>query len=56
VKKGSKNPEKALRDCQTRDNVKDIWAKEKGIFMLRIPYWDLNIIEQTLDERIKNPH
>ena len=54
IVKGSKNPEKALKDCQTRDNIKDIWAKEKGIFMLRIPYWDIENIELILDEKIKN--
>lgn len=33
---------------QQRDNIKNIYAKEKGIRLVRIPYWDFNNIESIL--------
>lgn len=35
---------------QTRDKVKDSYCKENKIDLLRIPYWELDNIEDILDE------
>ncbi len=40
---------KNLEDCQRRDRVKDEWARENNIPLLRIPYWDFDKIEELID-------
>lgn len=42
-----------LRDTQLRDKIKNDFAKEKNIPLLRIPYTDFENIEQILTDKLK---
>jgi hypothetical protein len=41
--------QKNLEDCQRRDKIKNEWAKENNIPLLRIPYWDFDRIEELIE-------
>ena len=40
---------KRFEDCQSRDKIKNEWAKANNIPLLRIPYWDFDRIEELID-------
>lgn len=41
-----------LKKQQTNDKIKTKYCKENNIYLLRIPYWDFNNIEQILTETL----
>lgn len=41
-----------LRMIQQHDKIKNNYCKAKGIYLIRIPYWSINKIEQILDEEL----
>ena len=43
------------QDCVRRDKIKDQYCKNNNIKLIRIPYWDLDKIEEILEAKIKNP-
>lgn len=47
--------EEALIETQKRDAEKDRLCEEHGVRVLRIPYWELDRIQDILKEVIKNP-
>ena len=44
-----KEKQKNLEDCQRRDKIKNKWAEENNIPLLRIPYWDFDRIEELIE-------
>ena len=46
--------EENLLDLQHRDNIKNEYAKQNNINLVRIPYWELDNIEQVLSKIINN--
>lgn len=46
--------EKALKEIQRRDNIKTLYCRENNIKLIRIPYWDFSILEEILEEELKN--
>jgi len=50
IRMGVSNPEKALRDCQLRDQAKREWCKKNGIRLIEIHYYQFYKIESILDE------
>lgn len=47
--------EKELEKNKARDKIKDDYCKEKGIKLIRIPYWKSEHMEEYLfDELVKN--
>ena len=47
--------EKELEKNKARDKIKDEYCKEKGIKLIRIPYWKSEHMEEYLfDELVKN--
>lgn len=54
-KKGVKKPNAAKRLINqiNHDIDKDMWCKETQNSMLRIPFWELPILEKIVDEKIK---
>ena len=47
--------EQELLNVQRRDKIKDDYCKEKGIKLIRIPYWKSEYMEEYLfDELVKN--
>jgi len=44
--------EDKLEETQRNDNIKKRYCKEKGILLLRIPYWDFNNIEEILSKHL----
>lgn len=42
-----------LKLTQTRDNIKNKYCKDNSINLLRIPYWEMDSIEEILDEEFK---
>lgn len=38
----NRDNKESLQDRQKRDQIKNNWAKEKNIPLIRIPYWELN--------------
>lgn len=42
--------EKSFKDTQKRDKIKNKFCKDNGINLLRIPYYELDNIEDILDE------
>lgn len=44
--------EENLLDLQHRDNIKNNYAKQNNINLVRIPYWELDNIEQVLTQII----
>ena len=55
INKKIPNPEERLRDAQIKDNLKDIYAKENNLDMIRIPYWEIDMINEILDVNLKIP-
>ena len=49
INRGSKNPEKDLENAQYNDSLKNKYAEENGIKMLRISYKEKNNIAKILD-------
>lgn len=47
--------QKSLDDTKKRDSIKNIWVRQKGIKLLRIPYWRRSEIEMLILEFIKSP-
>lgn len=43
---GSWNTEKSVKDTQYRDKVKDDYCSAHNIKMIRIPYWDYDILDK----------
>jgi hypothetical protein len=50
IRMGVSNPEKALRDCQLRDQAKREWCKKNGIRLIEIHYYQFRKIEAILDK------
>lgn len=50
-KKKRKNQD--LFECMERDNIKSEYAKKKKIKLIRIPYWEIDNIENILDRELK---
>jgi len=50
VRKGVRNPEKALRKCQARDQAKREWCKKRGIKLIEIHHYQIGKIEAILDK------
>ena len=46
----------SLRKTQKHDSIKNKYCEEHGIYLIRIPYWDLNRIDEILDEKFNNIH
>ena len=44
--------EKAFKEIQTSDRIKDKYCKRVGIKLLRIPYWNFRRIEKIIDKNI----
>ena len=44
--------EKSFKDTQTRDKIKNNYCKDNGINLLRIPYWELDNIEEILYKEV----
>lgn len=42
--------EKSFKDTQIRDKIKNNYCKDNNINLLRIPYWELDSVEDILDE------
>ncbi|MFH0334633.1 PDDEXK family nuclease [Clostridium perfringens] len=42
-----------FKDTQKRDKIKNKYCKDNGINLLRIPYWELESIEDILDEEFE---
>ena len=42
-----------LSSQKQRDKLKDDYCKEKGISLIRVPYWQFDIVEQMLDQQLK---
>jgi very-short-patch-repair endonuclease len=40
-------------DTQTNDKIKNEFARENGIYLLRIPYWEIDNIEDILKKPLK---
>lgn len=47
-----KNPARELLNIQVRDNIKTTFARENGIRLLRIPYWQINNTSTLINESI----
>lgn len=45
--------ETTFKETQIRDEIKNKFAKDNNIPMLRIPYWDYDNIEEILIEKLK---
>lgn len=43
---GSWNTEESVKDTQYRDKVKDDYCSTHNIKMIRIPYWDYDILNK----------
>lgn len=41
-----------LEKTQMHDSIKTKYCNDNGIFLLRIPYWEINKIEKIIDEHI----
>lgn len=50
----TENGEEKLRKIQKNDNIKNEYCNNNDIDLLRIPYWDFNIIEDILKTSIIN--
>jgi len=50
IRMGVSNPEKALRDCQLRDQAKREWCKKNSIRLIEIHYYQFRKIEAILDK------
>lgn len=46
--------QKNFEQLKIRDNIKNTYCKENNIKLLRIPYWEIDNIEQILDKEFKN--
>lgn len=46
--------QKNFEQLKIRDNIKNTYCKENNIKLLRIPYWEIDNIEQVLDKEFKN--
>lgn len=44
--------ERALRETQRRDRIKNEYCAANGIPMIRIPYWDFDRIDEILTEKL----
>lgn len=44
---------KEFKNTQKRDKIKNKYCKDNGINLLRIPYWELESIEDILDEEFE---
>lgn len=52
----SKDPNRNIKDfeaTQKRDKIKDKYAHENGIPLLRIPYWDIHRVPEVIDNFLK---
>lgn len=45
---------KEFEKIEIRDKIKDDYCKDKGIKIIRIPYWDFNKIEHILQKQLIN--
>lgn len=50
IRMGVSNPEKALRDCQLRDQAKREWCRKNNIKLIEIHYYQIRKIEIILNE------
>lgn len=46
--------EEGLKSIQLRDSIKNKYCYDKNIRLLRIPYWEYNIIPEVIDSFINN--
>jgi len=51
-----KNPKKSLASTKRRDEVKNKFCEDKGIKLLRIPYFDFDRINEILIEKLGENH
>jgi hypothetical protein len=47
--------EEGFKEQQIRDNIKNEYCKTHNIFLLRIPYWEYDNIEEILENKLLNP-
>lgn len=45
--------EEAFKEVQIRDEIKNDYAKENNLTMIRVPYWDYENIEEIISSNIK---
>ncbi|XZH99805.1 hypothetical protein ACSXEK_16500 (plasmid) [Clostridium perfringens] len=45
--------EKEFKDIKIRDKIKNNYCEDNGINLLRIPYWELDSVEDILDEEFE---
>lgn len=43
----------SFKDSKLRDKIKNKYCKDNNVTLIRIPYWDINNIENILDDYIK---
>lgn len=44
---------KGLEDRKMKDNIKNKYCRDNGINILRIPYWDIDYIENILEDELE---
>lgn len=44
---------KTLEGCKKRDSIKNNYCKNNNLKLIRIPYWDIHIINEILNKEIK---